>query len=248
MGVLDGKTALVTGAAQGIGKTIALRLAGAGANIIVSDMNADGTNAVAAEVQALGRTALALPCNVSDAAQVESAVAKAAAAYPAIDILVNNAGVTRDNLLIRMEEKDWDLVMAVNLKGTFLMTKAVCQLMMRKRYGRIVNIASVVGLMGNAGQANYAASKAGVVAFTRSVAKEFSSRNITCNAVAPGFIETAMTQKLPEKVKEDYQNAIPLKRFGTAGDVANAVLFLVSEDASYITGQVLTVDGGMLMA
>jgi 3-oxoacyl-[acyl-carrier protein] reductase len=248
MGNLDGKTALVTGSAQGIGKTIALRLASAGANVIVSDMNAEGINAVAAEIQALGRTALALPCNVSDSAQVESMIAKGVASFPSIDILINNAGVTRDNLLIRMDEKDWDLVMAVNLKGTFLMTKAVSQIMMRKRFGRIVNIASVVGLMGNAGQANYAASKAGVIAFTRSVAKEFASRNITCNAVAPGFIETAMTQKLSEKVKEDYQSVIPLRRFGSADDVAGAVLFLTSDDASYITGQVLSVDGGMLMA
>jgi 3-oxoacyl-[acyl-carrier protein] reductase len=247
MASLEGKTALVTGSAQGIGKSIAVRLAQAGASVIVSDTNQDGINLVAQEIRSLGRNSAAIPCNVADSAQVEALTAKALESFPSIDILVNNAGVTRDNLMIRMDEKEWDLVIAVNLKGTFLMTKAVAQVMMRKRYGRIVNIASVVGLMGNAGQANYAASKAGVIALTKSVAKEFASRNITCNAIAPGFIETAMTQKLPEKVREDYKNAIPLRRFGTADDVAATVLFLAGEDAAYMTGQVLTVDGGMFM-
>jgi 3-oxoacyl-[acyl-carrier protein] reductase len=239
--------ALVTGSAQGIGKSIALRLAQSGANLILSDTNESGIKIAAQEIQAIGRTVVAIPCNVADGAQVDSLVAKSLEAFPSIDILVNNAGITRDNLLIRMDEKEWDLVIAINLKGTFLMTKALSQVMMRKRYGRIINIASVVGLMGNAGQANYAASKAGVIALTKSVAKEFASRNITCNAVAPGFIETAMTQKLPEKVRDEYRSVIPLRRFGTAEDVAGTVLFLSSEDAAYITGQVVSVDGGMMM-
>ena len=247
MEMLEGKVALVTGAAQGIGKSIALRLARACADVIVTDTNLEGCTAVAGEIRSLGRTSAAIACNVADPAEVDALIRNVQGTFPSIDILVNNAGVARDNLLIRMDVKDWDLVMNVNLKGTFLLTKAVVQMMMRKRYGRIVNIASVVGLMGNAGQANYAASKAGVIALTKSVAKEFASRNITCNAVAPGFIETAMTQKLPEKVKADYQAAIPLGRFGTAEDVANAVAFLVSADAEYITGQVISVDGGMLM-
>ncbi len=247
MGILDGKTGLVTGAAQGIGKAIALRLAKAGAAVIVSDTNEEGIRTTAQEIQALGGKAEAIPCNVADSAQVDALVSKAVGSFQSIDILVNNAGITRDNLMIRMDEKDWDLVISINLKGTFLMTKAVSQVMMRKRYGRIVNIASVVGMMGNAGQANYAASKAGVIALTKSVAKEFSSRNITCNAIAPGFIETAMTQKLPEKVRDEYKNAIPLRRFGSADDIAAAVTFLASDDAAYITGQVIPVDGGMLM-
>jgi len=199
------------------------------------------------EIEASGGKAASVRCNISEQKDVEELVKKVQEFYQTADILVNNAGITRDNLLIRMDEADWDSVLDINLKGTFLMTKAVSPLMMRQRYGRIVNIASVVGLMGNAGQTNYAASKGGLIAFTKSVAKEFASRNITCNAVAPGFIETAMTEKLPEKIKESYIKSVPVNRFGTPDDVANAVLFLSSEESGYITGQVIGVDGGMFM-
>jgi 3-oxoacyl-[acyl-carrier protein] reductase len=247
MGIIDNKVALVTGGAQGIGKTIALALAHAGADVVLSDTNIEGSQAAASEIEALGRKAIAVQCNVGNATEVANLIARTLEVFPSIDILVNNAGVTRDNLLIRMDEKDWDLVLTVNLKGTFLLTKAVSTVMMKQRRGRIINIASVVGVMGNAGQSNYSASKGGVIAFTKSVAKEFASRNITCNAVAPGFIATAMTDKLPEKVKETYRSVIPLSRFGTADDVASTVLFLASDAASYITGQVIHVDGGMVM-
>lgn len=244
---LQNKTAVVTGAAQGIGRAIALKLAGAGANIVVSDVNLEAAEATAREIEGLGVKSLAVKCNVADAAEVAELVKKATETFPTLDILVNNAGVTRDNLMMRMDEKDWDLVLDVNLKGAFLMTKAVSRAMMKQRFGRIVNIASVVGLMGNAGQTNYSASKGGLVALTKSVAKELASRNVTCNAVAPGFIQSAMTDKLAEEVKQAYFKAIPLARFGAAGDVANAVLFLVSEQSSYVTGQVLQVDGGLVM-
>jgi 3-oxoacyl-[acyl-carrier protein] reductase len=247
MSELNGRVALVTGAAQGIGKAIALKLAHSGADAILSDMNVEGAETAAHEIEAIGRKAIATKCNVADANDVAELVKRSQTAFPSIDILVNNAGVTRDNLLLRMEEKDWDMVLDVNLKGTYLVTRAVVPVMMKQRYGRIVNVASVVGLMGNAGQANYAASKGGVVAFTRSVAKEFASRNITCNAVAPGFIATAMTDKLNDKVKEEYLKAIPLHRFGSADDVASAVFFLVSDDSCYVTGQILSIDGGMAM-
>ncbi len=247
MGVLDTRVAMVTGGAQGIGRAVAMKLAGAGAHVIIVDTLTDAATATAKEIEALGRKALPLHCNVADAGEVETMVKKAQESFPTIDILVNNAGITRDNLLMRMDEKDWDLVLAVNLKGPFLITKQVSMVMMRQRYGRIVNVASVVGLMGNAGQVNYASSKGGLVAFTKSVAKELASRNITCNAVAPGFIETPMTGKLQEKVRESYIKAIPLGRFGSADDVANTILFLSSDAAGYITGQVIGVDGGMFM-
>ncbi|MRR09630.1 SDR family NAD(P)-dependent oxidoreductase, partial [bacterium] len=193
--MLQNKTAIVTGAAQGIGKAIALALAREGANVVVSDVNLEQAQQTAMEVEALGVKSLAVKCNVADAAEVDALVKQAQDAFPAIDILVNNAGVTRDNLMMRMSEQDWDLVLSVNLKGAFLMTKAVSRVMMRQRSGRIINMASVIGVMGNAGQANYAASKGGLIALTKSTAKEFASRNVTCNAVAPGFIETAMTAK-----------------------------------------------------
>ena len=245
--ILENKNAIVTGSAQGIGKSIALALAKAGANIVVSDVNLEEAERTAREIEALGRKAIAIKCNVADAAEVTELVKKAQENFPTLDILVNNAGVTRDNLMMRMEEKDWDLVLDVNLKGAFLLTKAVTRIMMKQRYGRIVNMSSVIGVMGNAGQSNYAASKGGLIAFTKSTAKEFASRNITCNAIAPGFIETAMTAKLSDEVKENYKKGIPLGRMGSVDDVANAVLFLVSEQASYITGQVLHVDGGLVM-
>ncbi|MBI5805174.1 3-oxoacyl-[acyl-carrier-protein] reductase [candidate division TA06 bacterium] len=245
--ILENKNAIVTGSAQGIGKSIALALAKAGANIVVSDVNLEEADKTAREIEALGRKAIAVKCNVADAAEVTELVKKAQETFTALDILVNNAGVTRDNLMMRMEEKDWDLVLDVNLKGAFLLTKAVTRIMMKQRYGRIVNMSSVIGVMGNAGQSNYAASKGGLIAFTKSTAKEFASRNITCNAIAPGFIETAMTAKLTDEVKENYKKGIPLGRMGSVDDVANAVLFLVSEQAAYITGQVLHVDGGLVM-
>lgn len=244
---LINKTAVVTGAAQGIGKAIALKLAGAGANIVVSDVNLEAAEATAKEIEGLGVKSLAIKCNVADAAEVAELVKKTTESFPTLDILVNNAGVTRDNLMMRMDEKDWDLVLDVNLKGAFLMTKAVTRVMMKQKHGRIVNISSVVGLMGNAGQTNYSASKGGLISLTKSVAKEFASRNITCNAVAPGFIQSAMTDKLTEEVKQAYFKAIPLARFGTAEDVANTVLFLVSDAAAYVTGQVVQVDGGLVM-
>jgi 3-oxoacyl-[acyl-carrier protein] reductase len=245
--ILKDKNAIVTGSAQGIGKSIALALAKAGANIVVSDVNLEEAEKTAREIEALGRKAIAVKCNVSDATEVTELVKKAQETFPTLDILVNNAGVTRDNLMMRMEEKDWDLVLDVNLKGAFLLTKAVTRIMMKQRYGRIVNMSSIIGVMGNAGQSNYAASKGGLIAFTKSTAKEFASRNITCNAIAPGFIETAMTAKLSDEVKQNYAKGIPLGRMGSVEDVAGAVLFLVSEQASYITGQVLHVDGGLVM-
>jgi 3-oxoacyl-[acyl-carrier protein] reductase len=245
--LLKDKNAIITGSAQGIGKSIALALAKAGANIVVSDVNLEEAEKTAKEIEALGRKALAVKCNVADANEVSELVKKTQETFDTIDILVNNAGVTRDNLMMRMEEKDWDLVLDVNLKGAFLLTKAVSRIMMKQRQGRIVNMSSAIGVMGNAGQSNYAASKGGLIAFTKSTAKEFASRSITCNAIAPGFIETAMTAKLTEEVKENYKKGIPLGRMGSVDDVANAVLFLVSEQASYITGQVLHVDGGLVM-
>jgi len=245
--VLENKNAIVTGSAQGIGKSIALALAKAGANIVVSDVNLEEAEKTAREIEALGRNAIAVKCNVADANDVSELVKKSQETFTTLDILVNNAGVTRDNLMMRMEEKDWDLVLDVNLKGAFLLTKAVTRIMMKQRYGRIVNMSSVIGVMGNAGQSNYAASKGGLIAFTKSTAKEFASRNITCNAIAPGFIETAMTAKLSDEVKENYKKGIPLGRMGSVDDVANAVLFLVSEQSTYITGQVLHVDGGLVM-
>lgn len=247
-GVLGGKVALVTGAAQGIGKAIALLLAEMGADVAVVDVNLEKAEETAGEIRALGRRATAARVNVTDSAAVEAAVEKVVENLGGVDILVNNAGITRDNLLLRMKEEEWDAVLSVNLKGTFNFTKAVARPMLRSKGGRIVNIASVIGVMGNAGQSNYAASKAGVIGFTRSVAREFASRGITANAIAPGFIQTAMTDVLPEKARQSLMDLIPLKRLGTARDVAEVVAFLVSPAAGYITGQVINVDGGMVMA
>ncbi|MBU7005482.1 3-oxoacyl-[acyl-carrier-protein] reductase [Phosphitispora fastidiosa] len=245
--VLRGKTALVTGAGRGIGRTIALRLAESGADVAVVDLSQESVAEVAAEIRNLGQRALELSGNVTVADEVDNFVKKAVAEFGRIDILVNNAGITRDTLLLRMKEEDWDTVLNVNLKGTFLCTKAVSRIMMKQRYGRIVSISSVIGLMGNAGQANYGASKAGIIGFSKSVARELGSRGITCNAVAPGFIETQMTDALPEDMKKELINQIPLGRIGNPQDVADAVLFLVSDAASYITGQTIAVDGGMVM-
>ena len=246
--LLDGKTALVTGASRGIGRAIALRLAAEGASVAI---NYAGNTAKAEEtkaaIEAVGGKAALFQADVSDSAQVERMVAAVTEMFGTIDILVNNAGITRDGLLMRMKEEDFDAVLDTNLKGIFHVTKAVSKLMMKKRAGRIVNMASVVGIMGNAGQTNYAAAKAGVIGFTKSAAREFAARGITVNAVAPGFIATDMTAAMPEKAKEATLAAIPLRRMGAPEDVANAVAFLVSDQASYITGQVVKVDGGMVM-
>lgn len=246
--LLDGKTALVTGASRGIGRAIALRLAAEGASVAI---NYAGNTAKAAEtkaaIEAAGGKAALFQADVSDSAQVEQMVAAVTEMFGTIDILVNNAGITRDGLLMRMKEEDFDAVLDTNLKGIFHVTKAVSKLMMKKRAGRIVNMASVVGILGNAGQTNYAAAKAGVIGFTKSAAREFAARGITVNAVAPGFIATDMTAAMPEKAKEATLAAIPLRRMGEPEDVANAVAFLVSDQASYITGQVVKVDGGMVM-
>jgi 3-oxoacyl-[acyl-carrier protein] reductase len=244
---LSGKNALVTGAGRGIGREIALTLARAGANIGVCDVDLATAQSTAAEVQALGRKALALHCDVSKAADIAEAVSAFCAQFSTIDILVNNAGITRDGLLVRMKEEDWDLVLAINLKSAFLCCKEVSRLMVKARSGKIVSIASVVGLMGNAGQANYSASKAGLIGLTKALAKEFAGRNIQVNAVAPGFIQTAMTEKLSPPDKEKLASQIPMQRLGTPLDVANAVLFLSSSLSDYITGQVITVDGGLVM-
>ena len=246
--LLDGKTALVTGASRGIGRAIALRLAAEGARVAINYAgNVKAAEEVKAAIEAAGGTAILCRADVADSAAVEAMVADVAKEFGAIDILVNNAGITRDTLLMRMKDEDFAKVLDTNLKGVFYCTKAVAKLMMKKRAGRIVNMASVVGLVGNAGQTNYAAAKAGVIGFSKSAAKELASRGITVNVVAPGFIGTDMTADLPESVKEKALSDIPLGRAGQPEDVANAVLFLASDQASYITGQVVNVDGGMVM-
>lgn len=245
---LQGRVAIVTGAAQGIGRAIAETLAQAGADIVVGDIDPGRSLETVNAVEKLGRRALNVKVNVAEADDTKAMVEQVLKAWGKVDILVNNAGITRDGLLLRMKEEDWNLVLQVNLNGTFNCTKAVLQTMTKQRYGRIVNIASIVGVMGNAGQANYAASKAAVIGFTKTVGREYASRNVTVNAVAPGFIDTAMTHGLPAEVKETLQKQIPLGRLGTPADIAAAVRFLVSEDAAYITGHVLHVNGGMLMA
>jgi len=244
---LDSKKALVTGGGRGIGREIALRLAAAGCDVAVSDIDLETARATAAEIEALGRKSLALRADVSNAVEVEAMFKTMIETFQTVDVLVNNAGITRDGLLMRMKEADWDLVLNVNLKSAFLCCREVARSMLKARTGKIVNIASVVGLYGNAGQANYSASKAGLVGLTKTLAKEFASRGVTVNAVAPGFIRTAMTDKLSETDKAKITDNIGLNRMGVATDVANAVLFLASSLADYITGQVVTVDGGLLM-
>ena len=244
---LKDRVAFVTGSAQGIGKSVALALAKAGANVVISDINLELAAQTAKEIETLGVKTLAIKTNVADAADVEWSVEEIAKVFGRIDILVNNAGITKDGLLMRMKKEDWDAVIGVNLTGVFNCTKAVSTLMMKQRYGKIVSIASIVGQMGNAGQANYAASKGGVIAFTKTVAKELASRNVTANAIAPGFIQTAMTDKLTDEVKKKMMEQIPLGKLGTPEDIASAVLFLAGPDADYITGQVLAVNGGMYM-
>ena len=243
---LKGKTALITGGARGIGKAIALKLARQGANVAILDM-AQAPDTVK-EIEALGVKAISLEGNVTQMESMEKAVEQVLAAFGSLDIVVNNAGVTRDNLFLRMKPEEWDLVLSVNLTGAFNVCKAVNKQMFKQRAGKIVNIASVVGQMGNAGQANYAASKAGLIGLTKTLAREFAARNVQVNAVAPGFIHTDMTEKLPEDVKKHFVNNIPAGTFGTAENVADAVAFLCSSDADYITGQVLNVDGGMVMS
>jgi 3-oxoacyl-[acyl-carrier protein] reductase len=242
------RVALITGAARGIGQTIALALAQPDLRLYINDVAPpeDAAETIR-EVESKGAEGSYLQFNVADLAQVEQAVEGIIKESGSLDILVNNAGITRDGLLVRMKEEDWDQVLAVNLKGAFNCLKAAAKPMIKQRFGRIVNISSIVGIMGNAGQANYVASKAGLVGLTKSAARELASRNITVNAVAPGFIETAMTQNLPEKTREAMLAQIPLNRFGSPEEVAHAVAFLVSDHAAYITGQVMHVNGGMLM-
>lgn len=244
---LEKKTAIVTGAARGIGQAIALRLAADGANLALCDVKAEWLAETAEKASALGVTVKTYAMNVAEAESVSAAIEQIAGDFPSVDVLVNNAGITRDTLLVRMSEEDWDAVLSVNLKGAFLVTKVVAKIMMKQRSGAIVNIASVVGLMGNAGQANYTASKAGLIALTKTAARELGSRNIRVNAVAPGYIHTAMTDALPEAAQQAMLAVVPLKRQGEPEDVAKAVAFLASPEADYITGQTLAVCGGMTM-
>ncbi|MDD4166931.1 MAG: 3-oxoacyl-[acyl-carrier-protein] reductase [Endomicrobiaceae bacterium] len=245
---LKGQTAVITGCAQGIGKSIAETFAKEGANIVVSDINIELAQKTAEELKKVfGVETLAVAGNVAKLEDCESLAAKTLEKFEKIDILINNAGITKDNLVLRMSETEWDAVISVNLKGVFNCTKAVTKQMFKQRSGRIINITSVVGLMGNAGQANYSASKGGVIALTKTCAREFSSRNVLVNAIAPGFIRTAMTDALTDDVKAKLSEQIPLKRLGEASDIAKAALFLASEESSYITGHVLSVNGGMYM-
>ncbi|NWG02378.1 MAG: 3-oxoacyl-[acyl-carrier-protein] reductase [Syntrophaceae bacterium] len=244
---LKGKVALVTGAAQGIGRSVALLLARNGADVVISDINLEKAEETAKEIESLGQKAMAVKVDVAHFTEVEQMVGTILEQFGKIDILINNAGITRDKLILRMTEEDWDAVLNVNLKGTFHCTKAVIRHMAKQRSGKIVSIASVVGEMGNAGQANYSASKAGVIGLTKTIAREFAQRGINVNAVAPGYIETPMTEVLPERVKEELKRLIPMERLGKPEDVAEAVLFLVSEESNYITGQVLNVNGGIYM-
>lgn len=248
MADLLNKVAVVTGASRGIGREIALHLAELGAKVVVNYSGNQGkAEAVVAEIENNGGSAIAVQANVANADDVTMLMKTAVETYGSLDILVNNAGITRDNLLMRMKEEDWDAVMNTNLKGVFLCTKAVTRQMMKQRAGRIVNIASIVGVAGNAGQANYVAAKAGVIGLTKTTAKELAARNIFVNAVAPGFIDTEMTEELPEEIKAQMLSQIPLAKLGKPEDVAKVVAFLASDDASYMTGQTLHVDGGMVM-
>jgi len=248
MKLLEGKTALITGASRGIGREIALKFAAQGANIAFSDLAYDdNAKSLEVEIEALGLKAKGYASDASSFDGGESLINAVMEEFGRIDILVNNAGITRDNLLMRMTEADWDLVIKVNLKSVFNLTKAVQKVMLKQRSGSIINMSSVVGVNGNAGQSNYSASKAGLIGFTKSIAQELGSRNVRCNAIAPGFIETDMTAKLPEDVKKEWIKTIPLRRSGQAGDVANIAIFLGSDLSSYVTGQVISVCGGMSM-
>ncbi len=253
MAELEGKVAIVTGAARGIGAAIAKKLAERGASVAVCDLKEEWCAETVAALEALGAKAKGYGVNVAVSAEVDACVKAVLADFGKVDIMVNNAGITKDGLLMRMSDEDWDAVLNVNLKGTFLFTRAVARPMMKNKSadgaqlgGAIINIASVVGIMGNAGQANYTASKGGVIALTKTTAKELGSRNVRCNAVAPGFIQSKMTDVLSDEVKKAYMDTIPLKRFGTALDIAKCVAFLVSPEAEYITGQIISVNGGMI--
>jgi 3-oxoacyl-[acyl-carrier protein] reductase len=247
MSLLADKIAVVTGAGRGIGRAVALAYAKMGADVVCVSRTEENSAKVAAEVEALGRRAWAVAVDVSDTAAVDAAAKGILESTGRVDILVNNAGVTRDNLLMRMSEEEWDTVIDTNLKGAFNFTKALTRSFIKQRSGRIINIASVIGLIGNAGQSNYAASKAALIGFTKSIAKELATRGITVNAIAPGFIETDMTAALSEKMREGILGNVPLGRFGSPDDIAHAAVFLAMEPSGYITGQVLTVDGGMVM-
>jgi 3-oxoacyl-[acyl-carrier protein] reductase len=247
MSQLANQIAVVTGAGRGIGRAIALKFAAEGADVVCVSRTQENSEKVAAEIRALGRKAWAFAVDVADAAAVSAAAGKILAEAGKVDILVNNAGVTRDGLLMRMSDTDWDTVLDTNLKGAFLVTKAFCRAMIKARTGRIINVSSVIGLIGNAGQCNYAASKAGLIGFTQSAAKELASRGITVNAIAPGFIETDMTSELKPEMRDAILRQIPLGSFGSTEDIAGAALYLASPAARYVTGQVLTVDGGMVM-
>lgn len=244
---LEGKVAIVTGAAQGIGKAIADKLGSAGCDIVIADISGDLLDKACDEISKKGVDVLGVKVDVSSFTSVEELVKKTLDKFKKIDILINNAGITRDNLLLRMSEEDWDRVLNINLKGAFNCIKTVSRQMLKQRSGVIVNVASIIGMIGNPGQANYSASKAGVIALTKTCAKELASRNIRVNAIAPGFIKTHMTDVLPDNVKEELKSRIPFNRLGLPEDVANLVLFLVSEDSNYITGQVVRIDGGMVM-
>jgi len=244
--ILDGKLAIVTGGYQGIGKSTAIALAEAGANIAIVDV-ADAVEETAAEIRQYGVEAKAYKGSVTDLEEVTQLMEQIHKDFGSIDILVNNAGITRDNLLLRMKEADWDLVLGINLKGVFNCTKAVARIMLKQRSGKIVNVASVVGIMGNAGQCNYSASKAGVIGFTKSSAREFASRGVCVNAVAPGFIQTAMTDALTDDTKAQLEEQIPMQKLGTPEDVANVVVFLAGPTSDYVTGEVIRIDGGMAM-
>ncbi len=241
------KNSIVTGAARGIGKSIALSLAKVGINVVVSDILIEEAEKVAEELRTFGVESIAVKNDVSNMESVNDLIGKTVETFGSVDYLVNNAGITRDNLSIRMSEEEWDMVLDINLKGTFLCSRAAAREMMKQRFGRIVNIASVSGILGTAGQSNYASSKAGVIALTKSFARELGGRNITTNAIAPGYIITEMTEKLPEKVKEAYISQIPLKRGGTPEDIAEVVKFLISPSAAYITGTIINVSGGLLI-
>lgn len=240
------KVVLVTGAAQGIGYQICLTFAREGADIIVADINVEQATKVKQEIEAMGRKAEAEELDVTQYPKVQGVINKILDKFKKIDILINNAGITRDNLILRMSEADWEMVIKVNLTGVFYCTKAVSRVMLKQKTGKIINIASIIGLIGNAGQANYSASKAGIIALTKTTAKELGSRNINVNAVAPGFIQTRMTEKLPGEIRGKMLEEIALRRFGKPVDVANACLFLASQEANYITGQTIIVDGGMV--
>jgi 3-oxoacyl-[acyl-carrier protein] reductase len=243
----ENRVALVTGGGQGLGRAISLQFASEGAAVAVVDLNPDTAQSVADEIHSAGGSAIALQANVVDFEQAEATIKEAIDRLGKLDILVNNAGITRDNLLMRMSEADWDAVLAVNLKSVFNYSKLASKAMMRQRYGRIISVSSVAGIAGNAGQTNYSASKAGVIGFTKSLAREVASRNVTVNAVAPGFIPTQLTDTVPDEIKESSLKQIPLGRWGTPEDVANAVTFLAQEESGYITGHILSVDGGMVM-